>query len=76
MPLIRELLPHLADMIAAGEVVEHFPTALSPRGPRDLKWMERSESAPSQGFALAVKTLAAAWAASRPLDERSPVLCR
>ena len=35
MPVIRQLDPHVADLIAAGEVVERpFPSGWSRRGPK------------------------------------------
>lgn len=37
MPVIRQLDPHVADLIAAGEVVERpFPSGWSRLGPQEI----------------------------------------
>ena len=53
MPHIQQLDPHVADLIAAGEVVERQPSPCSAgRGPLDLIQIARSESGRFQGFSL------------------------
>ena len=51
MPHIQQLDPHVADLIAAGEVVERLPGPPgAARGPRDFTQIGRRESARFQGF--------------------------
>ena len=71
MPVIRQLDPHVADLIAAGEVVERpFPSGWSRRGPpRDLSCAAEVNSALRQGFCGA-KTLVRRISGVRPAAPR------